>query len=169
MKRLGLAVIVVAAMIFGTESVLALLRQRNVTVVIEVKDQQPNAPTPDAAPPDRSGGMTIKPDSALVARVAWDYKIGPRFPETIVHANVTDRATGKIVASGEYKINCGTETLNCGGMTPVPLDFGVENNQGTRAAWPVGDYTVQVTRTFVGFKPVSLINMSLRVSDVPTQ
>ncbi|MCC7445949.1 MAG: hypothetical protein IT324_00965 [Anaerolineae bacterium] len=158
MKRLGLAVIVVAALVFGSESILALLRQRNVNVSIEVKDHQPDAK------PNPGSIMTIVPDSALLARVVWDYKIGPRFPDTIVHVDVMDQGTGKVVASNEYKIDCGMESLNCGGTVPVALDYGVQNNQGTRAAWPAGDYRVQVTRTFVGFKPVSLINMPLRVA-----
>jgi hypothetical protein len=158
MKRLGLAVIIMAALVFGSESILTLLRQRNVNVSIEVKDQKPDdKPKPGSI-------MTIAPDSTLLARVVWDYKIGPRFPDTIVHVDVTDQGTGKVVASNEYKIDCGMESLNCGGTTPLALDYGVQNREGTRAVWPAGEYRVQVTRTFVGFKPVPVIDMPLRVA-----
>ena len=43
MKRLGLAVVIVAILIFGAESTLALLRQRTLDIEVQIQDTRPAA------------------------------------------------------------------------------------------------------------------------------
>jgi hypothetical protein len=172
-RILSIAAIGVALAIFVVEGTLAQLRQRNLEVTIEITDAQgkitttlvapSGAETPTAAPGAVPSVLTLKPDDSLRARVAWDYRIGPRFQITVVHAEVSRNDTHEVVASDDYTIDCGSAPLQCQGATILLLDFAVKGDQGTRAPWPTGDYTLRVTRTYVGFKPVPLTSQPIRI------
>ncbi len=165
MKRLGIAVVVVAALVFGIEGVLALLRQRSISVVIRVEDAQGVATTPDpasAATPDPEGegsGLTLDPGGRVVVNVRWDYRIGPRFPRTLIRAEALDQA-GKVVSAEAYTVDCGSASLACTGTTSMALEYG---KPGTTAAWPAGNYVVRVTRAFTELSTTLLVQQPLRV------
>jgi hypothetical protein len=173
MKRLGLAVIIMAGLVFGIEGVLTLLRQRNIYVVIQVQDkQQVQFATPQATseagalpatPEAKSKSLIMTPDGTLEVQVRWDYRIGPRFPVTVVRADVLN-TNQDLVASESYTIDCGIEALECNGNTPLLLNFGIKDKAGTRAPWPDGEYSVLVIRTFVGFKPSVITKQTFQVA-----
>ena len=170
MKRLGLIAVLAGALVFGVEGVLSLLRQRNIDVTIQVESSLPMA-TPDAtqesgvATPraqDTSSTLLIDPNGRVLVALRWDYKIGPTFPQTVIRAQALDQA-GKIISSDKYTINCGSASLGCSGSTSLSLDFGVMDKVGTKAAWPAGDYTVQVTRAFTELNTTILVRRPLKV------
>jgi hypothetical protein len=169
-RRLALIAVVLAALVFGVEGVLALLRQRNINVTIQVESSLPT-PAPEATQPgsgatpaanDTTSTLIIDPDGRVLVAVRWDYKIGPTFPQTVMRAQAFDQL-GKAVASNTYTIKCGNASLGCSGAASLSLDFGVLDNVGTRAAWPAGDYTVQVTRAFTDLNTTVLLRRVLKV------
>ncbi len=172
-RILSIAVLVVALAIFVVEGTLAQLRQRTLAITIEITDAQgkitstlvapTSAETPTSAPDAAPRTVSMKPDNSLRARVAWDYRIGPRFQVTVIHAEVSRNDTNEVVASDDYTIDCGSAPLQCQGSTILLLDFAVKGDQGTRAPWPTGDYTLRVTRTYIGFKPVPVTSQPIRV------
>ncbi len=168
-RILSIAVIVVAVAIFVVEGTLAQLRQRNLDVTFEITDTQGKVTATIVAPSGAQtativpGVLIFKPDNSLRAHIAWDYRIGPRFQVTIVHAEVVRNGTGEVVAADDYTIDCGSAPLECHGSTMLLLDFAVKGDKGTRAPWPAGDYTLRVTRTYVGFSPMLLASQAIRV------
>jgi hypothetical protein len=153
MKRLGIAVVVVAALVFGIEGVLALLRQRSINVVIQVEDAQglvARAVSTVGATPDPQGEgaiLSLDPGGRVVISVRWDYRIGPRFPRTLIRAEALDQA-GKVVAAEAYTVDCGSASLECSGTTSLALEHGMVEKAGIRTAWSAGNYVVRVTRAF---------------------
>jgi hypothetical protein len=173
-RRLGIAALVAAALVFGIEGILTILRQRNINVVIKVEDAQgvvvapatESAATPD--PQSDSSTLILDPDGRVVVNVRWDYKIGPRFPRTFVRAEALDQA-GKVVAADRYTIDCGAASLECTGTTSMTLEYGVVEKAGTRATWPPGDYVVRVTRAFTELSSTLLVQQPIRVLSQPAQ
>ena len=185
---LGILVIIMIVLVFSAESILAIMRVRTVDVTVDVVDsrsgavatQEPTASLPATAqatdqgqPKAQSAVLTIRPSNALVVHVHWDYRIGPRFPQTIVYAEVLDQSNVAIVTD-QYTIDCGSETLNCGGNDDLRLDYTGPPAQGkspdqyaAHVDWPEGDYTLHVTRTYVGLKPQDLVNDSFHVRAAP--
>src|SRR4051794_6850577 len=166
MKRagLGLLVVVLIALVFGTESILAVLRQRNLEVTVQLVDAQGVASTseatdaaPQAAPANGTPAPistlgTLPADGSVVVNAKWDYRIGPRFPQTTVRAQVTD-STGVVVASDEYSFDCASsDSMQCNGSQRLTLNFGVKNKAGTRSNWPAGGYNLIVTRAYADLK-----------------
>lgn len=174
MKRLGIAAILVAGLVIGIEGTLTLLRQWNVAATIEVQDSQSPTvsatataiaalPTADGAgPAANSSTLLIGPEGTLLVRVNWDYRIGPRFPTTVVQAEVLD-GQSKIVSSSKHSIDCSSSSLQCDGTVPMSLEFGVVDKKGTRSAWPPGEYTIRVTRSYIGYSPKVITERPLRV------
>lgn len=169
---LGCFTLFVIVAIFSIEGVLTLLRQRNVIVTFEVHSLNPAAtaipvatPTtaPGATPNANASVLTITPDTTILVRAKWDYRIGPRFPDTVIRATVTDTATGKAVASAENTILCGTETIQCDGEYQLSLAYGVTGKTGTRVDWPAGSYTVVVTSSIADLKATELLRRSFTV------
>jgi hypothetical protein len=169
---LGCFTLVVIVAIFSIEGILTLLRQRNISVTLEVHSLNPAATaavvaTPTAAPsstPDaKLAVLTITPDTIILVHAKWDYRIGPRFPDTVVRATVTDTTTGKVVASDENTILCGPETIQCNGEYQLSLAYGVNGKTGSRTDWPVGSYTVVVTSSIADLKPTDLLRQSFTV------
>ncbi len=171
MKRLGIAAIVVAALVFGLEGILALLRQRNIDVTIQIESalllatpeatQQPGSVATPAAQA-ASSALIVDPNGRVLVALRWDYEIGPTFPRTVIHAQALDQA-GKVVSSDQYTIDCGAASLNCAGAVSMSLDYGVQDKAGERAAWPAGDYTVQVTRAFTELNTTVIVRRALKV------
>ena len=181
MKRVGLGVLVLGliVVIFSTEGILALLRQRNLTATVELRDAQgivaTQAATSDATaevtPSASTSGKpqaisslgTLPADGSLVVNARWSYSIGPRFPQTTVRAQVTD-TVGVIVATDTYVIDCGGNTLDCSGDHPLTLVYGVKEGEGSRANWPAGSYTLRVTRAYAGLKESEVLTQSFVVT-----
>jgi len=136
---------------------------------------------------DQAAVLTIRPGNALVVHTHWDFRIGPRFPQTIVYAEVLNQSHAAI-ATDQYTIDCGSETLNCGGDDDLRLDYtgptpqnAPNNVQATpsnpdstptvqrapHVDWPEGDYILHITRTYVGLKPQDLLNESFHVRAAP--
>ncbi len=176
MKRLGLIAAIMAVLVFGTEGILSLLRQRNIDVTLQVETSLPLA-TPDAtqqaaggpATPAAQGAnstLVIDPNGRVLVAVRWDYKIRPTFPHTLIRAEALDQS-GNIVASDKYAIDCGSASLNCSGSTSLALAFGVQEQNGVKTAWPAGPYTVQVTRAFTELNTTILVRRPLTVVPQP--
>lgn len=175
-KRLGLLTVLAIIFVFSIEGILTLLRQRNLDVTIYVTDANGNAlnvtqastqtPEPGATPKPASTQLILKPENSLWVRVGWMYHIGPRFPETLINADVFDK-DGQVVASNSYKIDCGSASLDCTGDYPLSLDYGVTtgaDRQKERKPWAIGEYTVQVSRTYVGFNPAVIKRQTILVT-----
>jgi hypothetical protein len=173
MKRLGIAAIIVVGLVIGIEGTLTVLRQWNVAAKIEA--QNPQSPSvsatataiaaalgPAEATALASATLMIGPEGTVTVRVNWDYRIGPRFPMTVVQAEALDESS-KIVALTKYTIDCGTSSLQCDGGVPISLEFGVVDKQGTRSAWPPGNYTIRVTRAYVGYDAKLVTERQLQV------
>src|SRR5579871_2633634 len=91
---LGCFVLIVIVAIFGIEGTLAVMRQRNVYVTLEVQSPGVAAtgtpfatptPVPGATPDPKLAVILVAPDQTLLIHAKWDYRIGPRFPDTLVH------------------------------------------------------------------------------------
>jgi hypothetical protein len=173
MKRLGIAAILVAGLVIGIEGTLTVLRQWNVAAKIEAHNPQSPSVSATAtaiaaslskeeATALASATLVIGPDGTVLVRVNWDYRIGPRFPMTVVQVEALDQSS-KIVALTKYTIDCGTSSLQCDGTTPISLEHGVVDKKGTRSAWPPGDYTIRVTRAYVGYTPKVVSERQLQV------
>ena len=164
MKRVGLGVLVVIliVLVFSAESILALMRTRNISAVIAVRDSNTGQMATQQATADASKGqqpsdIVISPDQQIGINATWDYRIGPRFPQTLIHADAQD-SKGKIVAADDYTVNCGSDSLQCSGSQQLVLDYGVIDGKGTHAAWPEGNYMLHVSRTYTGFNPQDLLS-----------
>jgi hypothetical protein len=174
---LGCFTLVVIVLVFSIEATLAVLRQRNLDVTLEIRSaaQTPTpqatpdsaaTPAPGATPEPKLVVLTLDPSATLIVHVKWDYRIGPRFPDTFVHAEVTGHLN-QVVAFSENTVLCGTESLNCAGQFPLTLNNGVQGNQGVASNWPVGDYTLVVTSGIADLKPVEKLRQSFTVKDTP--
>ena len=169
---LGCFTLVVIIAIFSIEGFLTLIRQRNVYVMLEVQSlgstvtatpfATPTLP-PGTTPDPNLAVLTIVPDETILVHAKWDYRIGPRFPDTVIHAAVTSASTGQIVASDENTILCGAETIQCVGEYQLTLKFGVTDKTGTPAGWPPGNYTVVVTSSIADLKPTELLRQAFVV------
>jgi hypothetical protein len=179
MKRAGLGVLVVIliVLIFSIEGILAVFRQRNLSVTVELRDAQgivatmaatgePTITTTSAAgtPQAIASLGSLPTDGALVVNINWNYLIGPRFPQTTVSAEVTDNI-GVVVAWDTYVFQCGTgNSLECKGSSTLPLEFGVKNKQGIRTNWPAGSYTLQVRRAYADLKSTTVLTQTFTVT-----
>lgn len=156
-------------LVFGTESTLALLRRRDVIINVSVQSvalaPTPTATLPGAAPPVPTATATpvpatliLLPSDRVIVNVRWNYHIGPRFPNTVVHASAV--IDGRDVADGQVAINCGGAALDCTGQESITLAYTVSdtgNGAGPQIVdWPAGDYTIVVTRSDGGLKPVTI-------------
>ena len=179
MKRLGLLALLFCLGVISIEGLLAILRQRTIILAFRTEGSQPTVvvatpqpgaptitPSPEGAQPDdtNSGSILIATDGAVIIDVHWEYRIGPRFPVTIVQAQVHN-TSGDIVAADKYTITCGSDTMACTGERALTLRFGVRESTGTQATWPVGSYTLTVTRTFAGANTETLTERPLIVAE----
>ncbi|MEP7289265.1 MAG: hypothetical protein ABI947_26230 [Chloroflexota bacterium] len=182
MKRIGIGVLllVVVGIVFSTESILAGLRKRDVFVNVQIQDAKgviateaaTAAPTTtvNAGATPAAGAtavvkittLTLDPDGTVVVQARWTYKIGPTFPITTIRAQALN-STGVVVADDLYKINCGTDSLDCTGNHTLMLNYGVQNSQGTRTPWPADDYTIKVTRSYGDLKATDLLPQAVTV------
>lgn len=191
-KRLGLIVVLLVVLIIAVEGSLTLLRRREVRAAISIESGLPtptqtpvgHVPTPTAegaTPEPAITALLMTDDGSVLVRVNWMYNIGPRFPLTTIHALAVD-GRSQIVASDQWQIDCGNSTLTCEGSTLLTLRFGVKvAPTGTPATatpattplptndgrWPIGEYSIVVTRTYLGFDPVEVTRE--RVVIAPSQ
>src|SRR5689334_15779625 len=153
---LGLLALLIFGCVFSIEAILSVMRVRKLSVTVDVQNAQGvvlnataeatkavvTAKPPSPQGTNAQGTTALEPlnlpsAGTLVVNANWDYRIGPTFPQTLFRAQVVD-ANLQVVAASEYKINCGTDSLDCRGTSPMPLNYGVVNGSGTRANWPVG-------------------------------
>lgn len=173
---LGLLAILIFGCVFSIEAILSVMRVRKLSVTVDVKDAQgvvlnatvvatPAANTViTAAPPGTPipKAFNLPADGTLIVNAKWDYRIGPTFPQTVFRAQVTD-ANLQIVAAAEYKLNCGSDSLECRGTAPMELYYGVVNGKGTHANWPIGEYRLHVTQSTGDLKVFVLLDQSVSV------
>lgn len=175
LRRGVIILVVLIVLVFGTESTLALLRRRDITITVSVQSLN----TTPTATPGASGSATstpaptvflLIPSDRVVVNVQWTYHIGPRFPNTVVHASVS--INGRDVADGQVSINCGGASLDCNGQASLTLAYTVPdtgNGSGPQTVdWPVGDYTITVDRSDGGLIPVVIGHYPFHVQAPPT-
>ncbi|MCC7207676.1 MAG: hypothetical protein IT323_10230 [Anaerolineae bacterium] len=176
-RRLAIIAVVLAVSIFGIELGLSVLRQRTIDVVVRVEGPPSsvaseavagNATPMPGEPASAVGSLLVSPPGIVIVDVAWRYRIGPRFPVTTLRAEISDGA-GVVVASDELTITCETAgSLQCDGDQPLTLRFGsLDAGAGgdTASLWPVGEYTLRVTRAFAGISPATLVNRPVIVAE----
>ena len=163
MKRLGLYVFLIAAVIISVELALSVLRQRTIDIHIRVEGAPPAGAAASMAGGADEGTLIVGTTATVVVDLDWTYRIGPRFPITIIRAEVQD-ANGEVVAETEYTIDCSLAgSLQCDGSHPLILAFDAPND--TRAPWPVGNYALHVTRAYVGIAPIELVTRQMQVAN----
>lgn len=173
-RRLGMIAAVLAVSIFGVELTLSVLRQRSIDINVRAEGPPPSvsgaavegvaAPAPGEARSD-AGSLLVSPGGAVVVDVAWRYRIGPRFPVTTLRAEITDSA-GRIIAAGQFTIDCeGAGSLQCEGQQPLSLRFGAQDGGGESGPWPIGAYTLRVTRAYAGIAPMTLVDRPVIVAE----
>lgn len=173
-RRLGIIAAVLAVSILGAELTLSVLRQRDIDIAVRLDGPPPRAAnaavegetTP--APGDEQsavGSLLVSPEAAVVVDITWRYRIGPRFPITTLRAEISDGA-GEIVSADEFTIDCASaDSLQCDGAEPLTLRFGALDGEGEAAAWPIGAYTLRVTRAFAGIAPATLVDRPVIVAE----
>src|SRR5436190_15398510 len=133
-RTLALAALAVTLLVVCSEVTLTLLRTRSIEVSFGVDAKTAGPATPEAAAtpdPGKAEVLTIKPDGTITVEVKWNYRIGPRFPVTVVRAEAISPSDSNIASSKEFMIDCGTEVMQCQGDQQLQLNFGVKDNQGT--------------------------------------
>ncbi|MHB8750130.1 MAG: hypothetical protein ACYDBJ_13185, partial [Aggregatilineales bacterium] len=175
-RRGVLILAVLIVLVFGTESILALLRRRDVIINVSVQSVAvtttptvtpvsgvPSSPTATATP--GAALLILLPSDRVIVNVRWNYHIGPRFPDTVVHASAV--IDGRDVADGQVNINCGAAALDCTGQQSMTLAYTVPdtgNGSGSQTVdWPAGDYTVIVDRSDGGLKATPIGSYPFRV------
>ncbi|MBX3082766.1 MAG: hypothetical protein KF716_14095 [Anaerolineae bacterium] len=177
-KRGGLIALVLVILVLGIEGTLTLLRKRDVSASIAVVSLRPTATlTPvgralpsDATPDPATVGLIMTDDGSVVVNIMWAYNIGPRFPQTILRAVALDKES-QVVASASQFVDCSGSTLDCNGNAVLTLRYGemappdnatthtpVPTASATLSTghWPLGEYTVLVTRAYEGFSAVEV-------------
>jgi hypothetical protein len=139
---LGALVMLAIVVVFGSESILAVMRKRDLSASIGVIDAttaaitpQPGS-TPTLIPPNAT--IAMLPDGAIVVHLSWIYKIGPRFPITNITTTVKD-SNNNIILTDTYKIDCGSETLDC--------SRSVDRVLRPKNTWTAGTYLVEIVYT----------------------
>jgi hypothetical protein len=165
-KRLGLPIALLIVAILSIEVLLTILRQREITVTFSAESAAlaalPENTDPTAAETTTDEPLlTLTPDGKLSVTVAWSYQIGPRFPTTTVHA-VVQSESGETVAERSLSITC-ANPLGCSGSQVLDLSYGVRAEGDAAAAWQIGRYSVQVTRTYSGQQPIEITSRRLTV------
>lgn len=170
MKRVGLWILLIAGGIFSVELTLSILRTRSVDAAIRIEGTAPV----EVAPTGESGGaaipesgqapaLALAPDGSVLVDLTWTYRIGPRFPMTTLRAEAVDEG-GQVVAAQTHTLDCGSNTLDCSGSTMLRLRYGVTTEAGNAVPWPVGTYSIQVTRTDAGFKATPVLTRPVVVA-----
>jgi hypothetical protein len=180
-KRLGIIALFLVILVIGIEGTLTLLRKRDVSASISVVSQRPTA-TPTvlgqangATPDPLTVGLIMTDDGSVVVRATWAYSIGPRFPQTTIRALALDK-DNQVVASASQFVDCSASTLSCDGNAVLSLRYGemaqpdsetTRTPQPTPSAtgrWPLGDYTILVTRAYEGFNAVDVAREKITVA-----
>jgi hypothetical protein len=176
-KRGGIIALILVIAVIGIEGTLTLLRKRDVSASITVVSLRPTAtPTPlgqvpqNGTPDPATVGMIMSDDGSVVVNVQWAYNIGPRFPQTTIRAVALDAANNTVASASQF-VDCGNNTLDCSGNSVLTLRYGelaAEQSIPTITAtpttveapsagrWPLGEYTVLVTRAYEGFSAVEV-------------
>lgn len=175
MKRIALLVVVVIIGAVGVELALNLLRQRSLEIQVRAEGTQPTLPqstsegdpgsASNGAPQDSSelGTVFLSTESALVVDVIWNYRIGPRFPKTVIRVEVQDK-TGQVVAADGYTIECVQENaLECSGKQSLALHFKAQDDAEAQSQWQLGEYNLKVTRAYATLKPEVILTRPLVV------
>jgi hypothetical protein len=106
----------------------------------------------------------MAPDGTVLVDVIWTYRIGPRFPDTLIRAEIVN-SSGQAVASSAYNITCNpADSMQCEGKTSLALRFGEKDGAGAPAPWPTGEYTLHVTRAYAGL--AQAVSLSERIVQV---
>ncbi len=140
--------------VFSAEGILTVLRVRSISATVQVQGSSAPALVATAAVGAASNvsTLTIAPSNSLDVTVIWDYRIGPRFPDTLIHLEAIDQ-NNEVVAADDYKITCADATLTCAGTQILSLTFGVktpDDKKKARANWPEGSFTLRGTWIYAG-------------------
>ena len=185
-KRGGVIALILVVLVIGIEGTLTLLRKRDVSASISVVSLRPTAtPTslghaqPNGATPDPvTVGLIMTDDGNVIVNATWAYSIGPRFPQTVIRAVAIDQNT-QVVASASQFVDCSSSTLSCDGKAVLTLQYGVlaQPDSQTRRTpvptatatlstgrWPLGEYTILVTRAYEGFDAVEVAREKIVVA-----
>jgi len=180
-KRLGVLIFVLVIVVFGTEATLARLRRRDVTVHVSVNaalaptpvgtligtaipaTATPDPLTPTLTPTPGPLILNVSPADQVIVDVQWDYSIGPRFPHTVIHASAL--ISGRDVADGEVRIDCGTAAMSCKGSQQIALRYTIPDvgSGSQQIGWPPGDYKVAIDRSEGGLTPLRIQETTFRV------
>lgn len=190
-QRLGLALVLVILIVFGSEFTLSTLRRRTIQVSLRVNaapmfpasgtavaagaaGAAPTlTPTPTDVPsqpaPTKTPGpavVSITPRDQLLVDVQWNYRIGPRFQRATVHAIASIQ--NRVVAEGSVLIDCGSAVLECSGTNLIALNYTVPDTGNTGSGsqtvdWPVGDYVLIVESQIAELTPMPLQQMAFQV------
>ncbi len=185
-QRLGLVLVLLILIVFGSEFTLSALRRRTIQVSLRVNTAPPlpasgtvalegtAAPTIMPTPTEVPGQPTqtktpapalvsITPRDQLLVDVQWNYRIGPRFQRATVHAvaSIQNRA----VAEGSVLIDCGNAVLECNGSGLISLNYTVpDTGSGVQKVdWPLGDYVLMVESQVADLAPMPLQQMAFQV------
>jgi hypothetical protein len=134
-KQLGLLFVGLATIIIVFEGSLTLLRARNIEVGVRSESGETTTTIEQ---------VIVEPERPLLIDVMWDYRIGPRFPQTIVRAEARN-LNGDVIASDEYIIDCGTAAVTCTGSATI--EMLPDNDTQT---WEIGQYSLKVERSMAG-------------------
>ncbi len=174
-RRAGLIAFVVVILVFGSELTLSQLRRRDISVSLRVITATPAPGATQAAVPTEAPGqpaptktptpsiLIITPNDELIVNVQWSYRIGPRFPRTIVRA--TAKIENRSVGEGRVIVDCGGALLDCTGSEPISLRYTIpDTGSGIQTVtWPVGDYTLLIERSLGDLQYTSIQQSEFRV------
>lgn len=184
MRRLAIAAVVLALLIFGVEFTLSTLRTRTIAISFETALKftptplPPEVPTltPTRTPDPRKEQPTatatplipfLAPGDAMIVNARWDYRIGPRFQRVTIKASARIPDREQPVAENSAVIDCGSELFNCMGTVAIALNYQLPDASaqgGLRAIpWPLGEYTVTVEQSAGGLKYTELQKVVFRV------
>ena len=182
MKRAGLLIGVLVCGVLAFELTMTFLRQRTVSITIRTTGSAVTVPTPfpltgDATPTpipedarqigESNVGSTIfiARDGVVLLDVTWDYRIGPRFPPTLIRADVTD-GQGGIVAAHSHTITCDqVNALACSGVATISLTFNEQDGVGEGGLWQTGRYMLNITRAYAGLRPEIILRREVTVNN----
>ena len=185
-KRGGVIALILVVLVIGVEGTLTLLRKRDVSASISVVSLRPTAtPTPigqaqpnGATPDSVTVGPIMTDDGNVIVNAAWAYSIGPRFPQTVLRAVAID-SNNQVVASASQFVDCSSSTLSCDGTAVLTLQYGILAQPDSRTTrtpvptatatlsagrWPLGEYTILVTRAYEGFDAVEVAREKIVVA-----
>lgn len=156
MKRTGLAVGLLVLFVLVVELILSGMRTREVTVSFRIE----NGPNTQFVRDESA--LVLRPSSIFLVDVRWLYRIGPRFPQTEIRAEITTDE-GVLIAENTFTIDCGASAFDCSGVRPLDMAYGTLADKTTSERWPAGRYRLTVTRAYSGQAAVQIVERPITV------